>query len=46
MDVGKVCTSRRLCVEVMGGVWKSWLFCGSRGCCVKVIGPVCKVLPT
>ena len=37
-----VCGSRRWCVEVIGGVWKSWVVCGSRRWCVEVVGGVWK----
>ena len=37
-----VCGSRRLCVEVVGGVWKLLVMCGSRRWCVEVVGCVWK----
>ena len=30
------------CVQVVGGVWKSWVVCGSHGLCVEVVGGVYK----
>ena len=37
-----VCTSRGVCVQVVGGVYKSYRVCTSRRFCLQVVGGVYK----
>ena len=37
-----MCGRHKWCVEVVGGVWKSWVVCGSLRRCVEVVGGVWK----